>query len=397
MKLRRLLTLYKKEEKEISSITGLNPYLKFLSEYLLSQQEEDGSWNGDPLLTSFALRAIYNLSKILDLDSDLFSKAIKKGRCFLEQELEKKIPEILESRDLYPLLDWKIIIFSNIFYTFNLVNGYVKDNYTLAYLKLSNALLKWYRALDNIEAICSLLSCLEFNRKYDIEGLDKLLEYLIERVLSWKLNVRDMITAIYCLQKLSVSKYSKALEKVWDSAVRKRSDRYKNLPLYTGLRKLVEEVIEKMLLEKVDNFEILGYALLILTTFKRELNKNDKNTNLEEKIMQYLISLLDRVSIKDLSLYDISILIQGFSLSQYRNVVFFPLHTEKEIKNAIDWYIKKQKDIKILPRKRYYILAGLSMSFIITLIIIGFFYPRIESVVGIIVSIILFLFSIFRE
>jgi len=354
-----------------------SPYLDLLSQYLISLQSDDGSWFQDPLNTAIILQALYVYSTAVGVD---FQENLRRGVRYLEGMLRNLSRDILSSTSLYSELDQKAITFGNALYTVGIIKSLKKldEDIFLAFRRLEESVVRYCRALANVEAISSIVKC------YLLPFMDRPPERLISFLLGVCLRneqTKDVFIALNTLILLQ-KKGHDFLERLWQ----RESKRYQNWRKMEYKEWLNEVVYEK--LKQVDNKDIesLAYGLIVASQLQI--------TDFIIKLGKMLFIKLDpfwkvlfkgKVNEAEIIIHEISIALMALSTSPFVHSVFMPFQQVDYLLEAEKWYREHiEKRVLLLSKKYYYALLTYStiLTILSVFLILSILMKNVYSVIA---------------
>lgn len=389
-----------KSVEGLTYVETIHPYLGLAADLLIATQKQDGSWEGDVLITSFAIRALHSFSMSIKNQENVYREAINRGYDYLRERFVDLLDRILSKKFLYANLDRIAQEFESSLHTlFNmktsLRNVEIEKVY-YSFKKIVEATLHYLVALRNIDLICSLLNCYLFLQpvsEKDLEDFLRLLSFVINEVLSQDVRPSDAIMILYTLVNLLNSDLAKLLESAWLSIVKKRTDEWKNEGLERSLNKLARKYIREDL-----DVKSLCYGLLFMNKMQI-IGASELKRGLVERLFNWLIGrglqrqlLAHGESLKQIPLYELSLVLWSLSTSEYAKVVIFPAFERKRVLDALEWYKGVQeKRLRIVDNKVYLILKALVTILIpilimIILILTYFLLPDYGGLLGIVLG-----------
>jgi len=351
-----MIRKFRKAEKhdKILKCIRPSPYLVIFSSRIASMQKDNGSWYNDPFLTAFALRALYECSKIFP---DIGLKYnIRAGKRYLENELKQLSEEVLMSEDIYLNLDKNarthsllILVLSNV------GKSKFNKNVLQAFERLEREVIKYRKSLGDMEIISQIVKC------HCTKGFGKppneLVEFLFEKLLLSD----DQTLKLVILESLFhiKRKYKQLLENIWSKISPKHGVGDKDLWEY------IQNTAIK-LLENLENNDIKIEDLYYGSLVAKQLD-----INLLKKIgiltLKKAENLLSKVYSEDDEhfLYEFSLISGVLAISPFGNAMFISAENLTEIDKAIKWYEEKRRDNIIMLSKRKYniIISSTFISF----------------------------------
>lgn len=328
------------------------PYLKFSCDILSKSQLGNGSWSNDILATSLAMQALASFLNVVGKDSSLRNE-IRLGAEFLRNSINSMSDKILQTENLYSHLDKIAIDFGNAIYTLWLTKSLRDDDFLQkmrnTFLKIEENVTKFIRALNNAEVICSILNC------HVIPTFppppEPILDFALGQLFSTDTSPKDAFLLIITLENLE-KKFSSLINEKWNFHVSRRTDKWKDIPLREGLKKLMIDKTEEMLNDEKAAIATISYCLIGINRL------NIEALNIQKRTIEKLVSLFSKINVfgGELSIPDLSLFICAISESPISNIAFFPNKGSDYVTNAIKWFEEKSENIKMLKSFHYRLL-----------------------------------------
>lgn len=397
---------------ELICIETVHPYLELAVNFLVASQKENGSWMDDVLITSLALRALYDSSRF-SKNEETYKEEINRASNYLKEQVANLTNEILSQKHLYAGLDKISHAFGNALYTLWSIGSFEIniEKTREAFKRLTELVSEYSIALSNVDSICSLLNCyLAFypESERDMDIFRRLLTFVINRGLSYDTPLSDVFMILYTLTNLLDSNLSRFLENAWFDAVRKRPDEWKNENLKGGLSKLALKKFKEITQEHFD-IKMLCYGLLVMCKVKIE-----EIDNLKASLLQKLFDSLTRLELwrqilkSKIGLYEIrvplhelSLVIWSLSASAFAKIVIIPVSERETILSAIRQYrdLREGKS-RIMKNKSYYgMIVLISILIFFIFLLLGILFPSycwVFGLVGLTISLTTALMKIFK-
>ncbi|WP_456329495.1 hypothetical protein [Archaeoglobus sp.] len=364
-----------------------SPYLGMLLARLCSLQKENGSWFDDPLITAYALRALHKSSVIFS-ERDEIGDVIRRGRQYLEKELESLVDKVIATRRLYSQLDTLARTFSLLVLVLSEINKKSKfDELTLtAFKKIEEEVVKYRYSLGDLEVFSQFVKC--HSIKSFGEPPVELVEFLLDKLLSSeepsvKLEILD---SLYSITK----DHGKLLETSWRKisaryGIQQDLSEYFNKTAVNTLRSLVES----------ESSEIK--ALYYGNSLMEKLNVHLPEVwSLTLKKAENLLSRMYSENDEHF-LYEFSLAAESLCLTPFRNAMVLNAENLEEIEKAIRWYEEnKSKNLVLLSKKRYLLMEVALVAVILLTILLAVYIIygfNVWFVLSVLVSLVLFIFS----
>ena len=171
-----------------SHITIISPYLVEACRALILEQGEDGSWENDPLTTSFVVDVLYRAFNI-GLKCSGMKRAIVKGVKYLRCKLRELSEKIIRSKNLYPGLDRNSRTLFQIIQTLSILGDTTvsEENVRKAFKRTLSALSQYCFTLDSPQAVSSaLIAVLCLGIPFEEKLVQGLLDYVIVSLFAEK-------------------------------------------------------------------------------------------------------------------------------------------------------------------------------------------------------------------
>jgi hypothetical protein len=343
-------------------VTCVLPHLKFSCDILSVYQLDNGSWSNDVLATSLAIQALVSFLNVVGKNSSL-KNGIKLGAEFLRNFINSISDRILQTENLYGGLDKIAIDFGNAIYTLWLTKSLRDDDFLqkvrTAFLKIEENVIKFIRALNNIEVTCGVLNCHVIPTFPPPPGL--ILDFAISQLFSADTLPKDIFLLIITLKNLE-EKFPSLINEKWNFHVSRRTDKWKDIPLREGLEKIMLEKTEEMINDEKADIATISYCLIGINRL------NIKVLDVQRRIIEKLLNLSSKINVLEgqLSVRDLSLFICAISESPISNIAFFPDKESDYVINAVKWFERmKSKKIKMLKSSHYTMLIILVLILII--------------------------------
>jgi membrane-associated HD superfamily phosphohydrolase len=388
------------------------PHLDLAVSLLTANQEKNGSWANDILVTSYALRALHNVSMTLK-NKSMYKREIVIGVNYLEHHVINLTEHILKAKDIYVGLDRTAQAFGNSVCTLWSINppkkADVKGKTGEAFRKIVKAASEHVIALDNMDSVCSLLNCFsifQLNSRIESDNFSKLLSFVITKSLSQNVLLPDAFMALCTLTRLQKSGFSSILESAWSNIVTKRTDKWKNENLKSGLNKLVHEKINEVIKENIKDIKSLCYSLILLSEMAIE---EEQQRILTQRLMDFLpdVKLWKQFfanrsdSEMQIPLFDLSLITWSLSTSAIATVVMFPAFERKRVLSIMAWYKDlKENRSRIIKNRHYLGMLILIFVLVYAILIVSYFawpsYGWIFGLAGFAITITSLLAKLFK-
>ena len=191
---------YSQEPLKVNYITMLSPYLVEACHLLIHKQQENGSWEDDPLITSLVVDSLYRAFN-MGLRCSGIKRAIIRGVTYLRQELMKISKEVIRGKELYPSLDRNSRVFFQMIQTLNMLGDTIVNDRDVkkALSAIFSALSQYCFALDSPQVVSTaLVTALHLSISPD-ESIRRLLDYAIISLFAKKARDPDVVILAYPL------------------------------------------------------------------------------------------------------------------------------------------------------------------------------------------------------
>ena len=361
--------IFRKSRKpyKLLVVSGILPYLKLSCDILARSQLDNGSWSNDILATSLAIQALESFLNVVGKDSSVRNK-IKLGAEFLQNSVNSMSDKILQAENLYGGLYKIAIDFGNAIYTLwltkSLRDGDFLQKTRPAFLKIEDNVTRFISALNNVEVTCNVLNC------HMISAFppppEPILDFAISQLFSADTSPKDAFLLIITLKNLE-EKFSSLINGKWNFHVSRRTDKWRNMPLSEGLKKLMIEKTEEMLNDEKTDIVSLSYCLIAI----KQLNINV--SDVLKRTIEKLLNLSNKINVLEgqIPVQDLSLFVCAISKSPISYVAFFPDKESGYVINALEWFERMRSNkIKMLKSYQFNLLVAfvLILTFLTTLL-----------------------------